>query len=78
MIHKLETAYCYLTVIESRLVLVEIRESKLNDAGEESGVSMKKKLTYVLFKNLGSQHMKTIRNIILNKNENNAIGIYRL
>ncbi|CAI6368163.1 unnamed protein product [Macrosiphum euphorbiae] len=68
VIKKLETSN--LTLVES-LEIVENAANTLSEVQGESGVIIKNKLNYVLAKNVGLQHIKTIRNILLNTNENN-------
>lgn len=71
VIKKLETSN--LIIIES-LAEVENAANKLNVQGE-SGVTIKNKVNYVFAKNVGLQHLKTNRDIFLNKNENTLLDI---
>lgn len=69
VIKKLETSN--LTLVES-LEIVENAANTLSEVQGESGVIIKNKLNDVLAKNVGLQNIKTIRNILLNTNENNG------
>lgn len=69
VIKKLETSN--LTLVES-LEIVENAANTLSEVQGESGVIIKNKLNVVLAKNVGLQNIKTIRNILLNTNENNG------
>lgn len=54
---------------------MENAANKLNEVQRESWVTIKNKASYVLAENVSLQNLKTIRDILLNKNVNTSLNI---